>query len=77
MCALIQTQLVAVRGSREVALAEQRGELDLDEEFMSLTSRFASGKTSLDITLQTDTQSKTLKAEVQMEELIYDLKIYK
>jgi len=33
-------------------------------------------KTSLDISLQTATRSKTLKAEVQMADLIYDLKIY-
>lgn len=77
MSAPIQTQLVAVRGSREAASGDVPENFDLDDEFMSLTSRFGSGKTSLDITLQTATQSKTLKAEVLMDDLVYELKIYK
>lgn len=73
----IQTQLVAVRGSTEVRRGDDVSEQDLDDEFMSLTSRFSTGKTSLDISLQKDTQSKILKAEVKMEEYVYELKIYK
>lgn len=73
----IQTQLVAVRGSTEVRRGDDVDERDLDDEFTCLTSRFTTGKTSLDISLQKDTQSKILKAEVKMEDYVYELKIYK
>ena len=73
----IQTQLVAVRGSTAVQRGDDVEERDLDDEFTCLTSRFTTGKTSLDISLQKDTQSKILKAEVKMEDYVYELKIYK
>lgn len=70
--AQIQTVLVAVPRSREVHPSEGSESLDLNEEFTCLTSRFQTGKTSLDISLQLDTQSKTLKAEVEMMDYVYD-----
>lgn len=72
-----QTVLVAVPGSREVQSGEQEDSLNIDDEFTLLTSQLQNGKTSLDISLQMATQSKTLKAEVQMAEYVYDLKIYR
>lgn len=59
MSAPIQMHLVAVYGSKEVPYGNDADEFD--EEFSSITSRFQSGKASLDISLQTDKQSKTLK----------------
>lgn len=77
MCAPIQTRLVAAAGSMEVKSGGQQKEFDIDDVFTSLSSRFTTGKTSLDISLQVDTQNKTLKSEVLMDEIVYDLKIYK
>lgn len=72
-----QMVLVAAPGSKAVQRKEEVNSLDLDEEFTCLTSRFQTGKASLDISLQLDTQSKTLKAEVEMQDYVYDLKIYR
>jgi len=69
--------LVAVPGSVEVQSGETAGYPNIEEEFLQLTSQLQSGKQSLDISLQMATQSKILKAEVQMEEFIYDLKLYR
>lgn len=77
MSARTQTRLAVVFGSKEAGSGDGIDERDIDDEFSSLTSRFQTGKTSLDILLQKDTQSKTLKAEVRMEDFVYDLKIYK
>lgn len=75
--ALTQTHLAVVHGSKEVQSGGSGDAFDLDDEFLSLDSRFSTGKTSLDISLQTDTLQKQYKAEVQMEEFVYELKIYK
>ncbi|KAL5238916.1 hypothetical protein ACI65C_006326 [Semiaphis heraclei] len=73
----IQTVLVAVPGSVEVPSGETEGCPNIEDEFSQLTSQLLSGKQSLDISLQMATQSKILKAEVQMEEYVYDLKLYR
>ncbi|XP_050443878.1 uncharacterized protein LOC126847616 [Adelges cooleyi] len=74
---LTQTQLVAVPGSVVAPSGGQDDEIDIDDEFSSLTSKLSTGKISLDISLQKDTQSKTAKAHVMMEDFVYELKIYK
>lgn len=71
------TDRVDVRGSTEARYGGKQKYIDIDDEFISLTSKFKTGKTSLDILLQRDTQPNTLKAEVMMEENIYELKIYR
>jgi len=73
----IQTVLVAAPGSVEAESGVTDELPDIDEEFSLLTSQLTSRKTSIDISLQMATQSKTLKAEVQMQDYVYDLKIYK
>ncbi|XP_050420226.1 uncharacterized protein LOC126833114 isoform X9 [Adelges cooleyi] len=74
---LTQTQLVAVPGSVAAASGEHVEEFDIDDEFSSLNSKLTTGKISLDISLQKDTQSKTAKAHVLMEDYVYELKMYK
>ncbi|XP_050443882.1 uncharacterized protein LOC126847619 [Adelges cooleyi] len=75
--ALTQTQLVAVPGSVIAPSGGHGDELDIDDEFSSLTSKLSTGRISLDISLQKDTQSKTAKAHVIMEDYVYELKMYK
>lgn len=72
-----QMLLVAARGSREAQSGTDGGDVDIDEEFTSILSRFRTGRASLDITLQKANQTNTLKAEVSMDELVYELKIYR
>ncbi|ACI01074.1 putative non-structural protein [Dysaphis plantaginea densovirus] len=75
--ALTQTVLVAVPGSVEVQSGEAGGLPDIEDEFSQLTSQLLSGKQSIDISLQMAMQSKILKAEVQMQDYVYDLKVYR
>lgn len=72
-----QTVLAVVRGSREAQGGDVGDGRDIDEEFTSLTSRFRTGRPSLDISLSRDTQPNTLVASVLMEEWIYDLRLYR
>ncbi|XP_050443866.1 uncharacterized protein LOC126847600 [Adelges cooleyi] len=73
----IQTQLVAVPGSVVAPSGGHGEDFDIDDEFSSLTSKLTTGRISLDISLQKDTQSKTAKAHVLMEDYVYELKMYK
>lgn len=77
-CALTQTRLAVVRGSRAVSSAANTNRTtSINDEFTALTSAIPTGNTSVDITLQMDTSTRKLSAEVEMEEYIYDLKIYR
>lgn len=49
----------------------------INDEFTALTTAIPTGNTSVDISLQMDTSTRKLSAEVEMEEYIYDLKIYR
>lgn len=71
-----QTRLAVVRGCRPVRDTSDSEDDDLDAEFSAMSSRFRTGKTSLDILLQMGGKNVISKAEVQMEDVVFDLKVY-
>lgn len=58
-------------------LDKNKDNITFQEEFSSSTSQLATGSKSINITLQTAKFPYTLQAEKQMEDYIFDIKIYK
>lgn len=77
-CAPTQTRLAVVRGSRAVSsVGNTSRPVSINDEFTALTSAIPTGNSSVDISLQMDTSTRKLSAEVEMQEFIYDLKVYR
>lgn len=74
--AATQTRLAVVRGCKPVRDFSDSEDDDLDAEFSAMSSRFRTEKTSLDILLQMGGKNVILKAEFQMEDIVFDLKVY-
>lgn len=72
-----QTKLVVVPGLKQVKHGGNGEDRDLGAALSRLTSRLNNGTPSLDITIQMASNPYTSKAEMVMEDLVYDLKIYR
>lgn len=72
-----QTRLVVVRGFRSIQRTINLSDDNLEGEFTVMSFKFRTDKSSLDITLQIAAKDSISKVKVEMEDIIFEMKIYR